>query len=331
MTFAELQRSLASGTIPPVLLFHGEEPYLSRLGVRLLKRAVLTPGSDAFDFVSLSGRETTAEAIVSQAGTVPMLSDRRLTVVYEFEGLSPAQRTKLLDYVRAPYETSCVALVSFSRLSGRNKFEQGLLASAAVVECGSLGPDALTALAARMAEERGLKVEEDAMAVLVDWTSGDLSRVDNELGKLESYCSSGTVTVADIETVVGAKASSLGDLAAAVAEGRSGDALARLSELVDGGVEPAQLVSQLFGCWTALWLVRSGAGGRSPAGGQSRVMLSGIRDLREAAMLRTSREYARGIELFYRADVDIRRGIPAAATVGLLVHGLTSGTWDGAV
>ncbi len=330
MTFAELQKSLASGTIPPVLLFHGEESYLARRGVRLLKRAVLTPGSDAFDFVSLSGRETTAEAIVSQAGTVPMLSERRLTVVYEFEGMSPAQRTKLLDYVRAPYETSCLALVSFSRLSGRNKFEQGLLKSASVVECGSLGHDSLMALAAHMAGEHGLTVEDDAMAVLIDWTSGDLSRVDNELGKLESYCASGTVTIDDIETVVGAKASSLGDLAAAVAERRSGDALARLSELVDGGVDPAQLVTQLFGCWTALWLIRSGGGGRSPAGGQSRAMLSGIPNIRQAAMLRTSREYARGIELFYRADVDIRRGIPAATTVGLLIHGLTSGTWSGA-
>lgn len=328
MTFAELQKALTAGSIPPVLMFHGEEPYLARLGVRLLKRAILAPGSEAFDFVSLSGRETTAEAIVSQAGTVPMLSERRLTVVYEFEGLSPAQRTKLLEYVREPYETSCLALVSFSRLAGKNKFEQGLLGSATVVECGSLGYESLTALAGRMAAERGLTVEPEAMTVLIDWTSGELSRVDNELGKLASYCASGTVTVADIETVVGAKASSLGDLAAAVAERRTGDALARLSELVDGGVDPAQLVSQLFGCWTTLWLARAGGGGRPPAYGQSRAMLSGIGDVRKAAMHRTSREYARGVELFYRADVDIRRGVPAATTVGLLVHGLTSGTWD---
>ncbi len=329
MTFAEFQSSLAAGKIPPVLLFHGEEPYLARSGVRLLKRAVLAPGSDAFDFVSLSGSETTAEAIVSQAGTVPMLSERRLTVVYEFERLSASQRTKLLDYVREPYDTSCLALVSFSALTNKNKFEQGLLTSATVVECGSLGNDSLIALAARMAGERGLAVEDDAMAVLLDWTSGDLSRVDNEFGKLESYCSSGTVTVIDIETVVGAKASSLGDLAAAVAERRTGDALARLAELVDGGVEPAQLVSQLFGCWTSLWLIRAEGGGRFPAGSQARGMLSGIPNLREAAMRRTSREYARGIELFYRADVDIRQGVPAGTTVGLLVHALTSGSWSG--
>jgi len=326
MTFAELQRALASGAIPPVLLFHGEEPFLARLGVRLLKQTVLAPGSEAFDFVSLSGRETSAEAIVSQAGTVPMLSERRLTVVYEFEGLSPAQRTKLLEYVRKPYDTSCLALVTFDRLQGRNKFEQGLLSSANVVDCGSLAHESLVALAGRMAAERGLTFDGEAMLVLIDWTSGDLSRIDNELGKLESYCSSGAVTVEDIETVVGAKASSLGDLAAAVAERRSGDALARLAELVDGGVDPAQLVTQLFGCWIAMWLIRAGGGGRGMPGGRSRVMLSGITDLRAAAMLRTSREYARGVRLFYRADVDIRKGAPAATTVGLLVHGLTCGT-----
>ena len=175
------------------------------------------------------------------------------------------------------------------------------------------------------------------MAVLLDWTSGDLSRVDNELGKLQSFVearstdgdSSEVVTVSDIEAVVGAKASSLGDLVAAVAERRSGDALAGLAELIDGGIEPAQLVSQLFGCWTALWLVRAGGGGggRFSPGGSARVTLSSISDLRSAAMQRTSREYAQGIELFYRADVDIRRGMAAAPTVGLLIHGLTSGAW----
>ncbi|MCD4689837.1 hypothetical protein K8S17_00080, partial [bacterium] len=175
MTFAELQRALAAGDIPPVLLFHGEEPYLARLGVRLLRRTVLAPGSEAFDFVSLSGRETTAEAIVSQAGTVPMLSERRLTVVYEFDGLSPAQRTKLVEYVRAPYDSSCLALVSFIRLSGRNKFEQGLLSAATVIECGSLGPEALTSLVSKMARERDITIDADALSVLLDWTSGDLS------------------------------------------------------------------------------------------------------------------------------------------------------------
>ncbi len=324
MTFSEFQRSLASGDVPPVLLFHGDEPYLSRLGVRLLKRSVLAPGSEAFDFVSLSGREASAEAIVSQAGTVPMISERRLTLVYEFEALSPSQRTKLLDYVRSPYRTACLALVSFAKLEGKNRFEQGLLKHSAVVECGSLDDASLSALAGRMAQERGLSVADDALSVLLDWTGGELSRVDNELGKLESYCTSGSVRVGDIEAVVGARASGLADLAAAVAERRTGDALALLAELVDGGVSPAQLVSQLFGCWTMLWRIRTGRGGRGPAAGSARVLLSGVPNLREVALLRTSREYARGVDMFYRADVDIRRGVPASSTVGLLLHGLTS-------
>jgi hypothetical protein len=44
------------------------------------------------------------------------------------------------------------------------------------------------------------------------------------------------------------------------------------------------------------------------------------------AARRTSREYARGIGRFYRADVDIRRGMPPGPTVGLLVYELAEDT-----
>ena len=146
MTFAEFQKSVDSGPVPPVLVLHGEEPYLARLGVELLKQRVLAPGSEAFDFASLVGRETTAETIVAQATTAPMLSEMRLTVVYEFERMNPSQKTKLLEYVARPSEATCLALVSYERLAGSNKFERAVLSSAAVVDCARAAGDLLVSL-----------------------------------------------------------------------------------------------------------------------------------------------------------------------------------------
>jgi len=323
---------LSSDDIPPVVLLHGEEPYLARLGVELLRKAVLAPGSEAFDFVSLAGRETTAEAVAAQASTVPMLSTRRLTVVYDFERMSPSERTKLLAYVRSPVERSCVALVSFERLSGKGKFERGVLDAAAVVDCGRLSRDVLLAVTRKMCDERGLSIEEAALDVLVDWTDGELQKIANEIGKLACYVrEKGGVELRDVEFVVGTRASGLRDLARAIAMQDPGGALALFEELVDGGADAAQLVTQLYGAWTALWLMRAGGGRRARGGpGSGSYLLAGVGDLAEVSRGRTSREYASGVGSFYRADTDIRKGLDAETTVGLLVYELAScGTRDG--
>jgi DNA polymerase-3 subunit delta len=327
MTFAEFQRSLADGAVPPVLVFHGEEPFLASLGVDLLKKHLLSPGSEAFDFISLSGRETTAEAIAAHAATVPMLSEKRVTVVYEFLGLAPSQRTQLLAYAKAPVPSSCVALVSFEPLNGRNKFESELLKAAESVDCGRASGDQLEALVGRMAEQRGREISDEAVSALVDWTDGRLNTISNEMDKLDCFAEEGTpIGLSEVEMVVGARTAGLRDLAVAVAERRTGRALALLDELADGGLDEAQLVSKLYGFWIALWLARSRKGGQRRGLPYSRDGLTtDRRQLSQLASARTSREYARGVGRFYRADVDIRRGMPPRPTVGLLIYELTSG------
>ena len=236
MTFAEFQKTLAGGLLPPVLVFHGEEPFLAGLGVDLLKKHLLSPGSEPFDFISLSGRETTAEAIAAHAATVPMLSEKRLTVVYEFLGLAPTQRTQLLSYVRKPVTSACVALVSFERLTGRNKFERELLDEAVPVDCGRVSGKQLVAVVTRMSRQRGREIEDEALAALIDWTDGSLNRIANELDKLNCFVTDGaSIGLSDVEMVLGAKASGLRDLALAIGERETGRALALLDELVRFG------------------------------------------------------------------------------------------------
>jgi len=181
-------------------------------------------------------------------------------------------------------------------------------------------------VARKMAAERGLVIAEDALEVLVDWTDGKLNLIAGELSKLACFVAARGAAEAgleDVEFVVGVRASGLRDLALSIAEGKPGASLSLLEELVDGGADPAQLVSQLYGLWTALWTVRA-AGGTRPRGhpGSGAYLLSGLSNLTDLAARRTSRDYARGIGSFYKADTDIRRGMPAQATVGLLVYEL---------
>jgi len=324
MTFAEFQRTIAGGTVPPVVLLHGPESYLAGLGVALLKKRLIAPGSEAFDFVSLTGRDATAEAIASQAATMPMLSERRLTVVYEFDALTPTQRTGLLKYLEHPVASSCVALVSSELLSRGTRFEREVLSRSAVVECGRVAGKTLEALVARMAKERGRAIDVAAALALVEATEASLSRIANELDKLACFVPDGRpIGREDVDEAVGVRLSDMRDLASAVARRELGEALALAHGLMDGGVEPAHIVSQLWNSWVALWTARAGAGrGSGPGGARAGAPTEGPGDV---AGQRTSRDYANGVGAFRRADADIRRGIAGAPVVSSLVYELVRG------
>jgi DNA polymerase-3 subunit delta len=326
LTFAEFQKALGSGAVPPVVVFHGEEPYLARLGVEMLRRRLLEPGGEAFDFASFAGREATAEAIIAQAATAPMLSRKRLIVVYEFERLNPPQKTKLLEYVDRPSDAACLALVSYERLSGTSKFERSVLSSATVVDCARPTGELLASLVRRMSEERGAALDDAALAALIEWTDGSLNRIANELSKLACFATGGRpIGLADVEEVVGTRTSGIRDLAKAIARGEAGEALGLLKQLTDGGVDEVQLVSQLYGVWIALWRARLRGRGGLARGGGYRGPAVWIPDIVELAVARTSREYADGVARFYAADTEIRRGVPPGPVVGLLVYELAGG------
>jgi DNA polymerase III delta subunit len=178
-----------------------------------------------------------------------------------------------------------------------------------------------------MADERGRSIDDEATSVLIDWTDGKLNRIANELDKLACFATDGeAIGVGQIEEVVGAKASSLRDLAVAVAKRDPGESLVLLDELIDGGMDAAELVSKLYGYWVALWLARAGRQGRRGHGAWSYDRLwSDQPNLIELASRRTSKEYAAGVGRFYAADVAIRRGLPPRPTVGILVYELASG------
>ena len=93
---------------------------------------------------------------------------------------------------------------------------------------------------------------------------------------------------------------------------------------MDAGVDEAQLVSQLYALWIGLWAQRVG-GKRGYVSGRARHILSGVDDIGRLAASRTSREYAGGVDAFYRADTGIRRGLEPRSTVGLLIYELAKG------
>ncbi len=101
MTTAEWRAELKKGSIKGgAYLFYGEEEYLKRAYLSELKAALLPDaGLDVFNYIVLRGNDEIIAGLRRAVLTLPVMADRKLTVLEELEGrsLTAADITELCD------------------------------------------------------------------------------------------------------------------------------------------------------------------------------------------------------------------------------------------
>src|SRR3989441_3043709 len=136
----ELKRQLAAGDFASLYLIVGEEAVLRDDAVAAIWAAVL--GLDeanvgVFNSDVVYGDETEAAEILTLCGHLPMFATRRLVVVKEVGALVAREAERLLPYLRAPVETTCLVLTG-GKVDGRVRFFQALRQAAVSVDCAPL-------------------------------------------------------------------------------------------------------------------------------------------------------------------------------------------------
>jgi len=92
--------------ISPLYLFIGEEEFFKEKARNILKDRILTSEGKTFNYDVLNSVEVKEEDIFKLATSMPMMSDRRLIIVKNFEKL---KETKLLErYIENPSQNSVV-------------------------------------------------------------------------------------------------------------------------------------------------------------------------------------------------------------------------------
>src|SRR2546427_1305180 len=133
-----------------------------------------------------------------------MFATRRLVVVKEVGALGAHEAERLLPYLEAPVETTCLVLTG-GKVDGRVKFFQALKQAAVSVDCAPLDAQALPAWVQEQAGALGLRLDQAARESLIEASGGALGVLCREMEKLAAYVAPNTrVTAADVEAVQGA-------------------------------------------------------------------------------------------------------------------------------
>ncbi|HKO77080.1 MAG TPA: DNA polymerase III subunit delta [Flavobacterium sp.] len=200
----KIVNDIKGGNIKPIYFLMGEEPYYIDKLSEYIEANVLTEEEKGFNQTVLYGRDVSIEDVVSTAKRYPMMADRQVVIIKEAQELS---RTidKIESYVENPMpSTVLVFCYKYKTLDKRKKVTKLLAKNGIVYESKKLYENQVGDWIKRVLAGKKYTIEPKASAMLVEFLGTDLSKINNELEKLQIILPAGsTISAKDIEENIG--------------------------------------------------------------------------------------------------------------------------------
>jgi DNA polymerase-3 subunit delta len=345
MTPGEFLRQVERGTLAAAYLFLGPESYRRGQCRRALLEKVLTPEEREEGFTRLDLEETSLAEVLDDARSMSLFAPRRL--IYATGGEAALPRGKaaaaededggkqadaaadLAAYLRDPNPgVTLVIEASRYEFEGEDKTRQERVRKfyaviPAVVEFMRFSDAEARQLALDLSAQAGLKLGQAELALLVESTGGDASRIATEVEKLALYCCErGRATVEEITALVpNAREATVFALVGALARRDRRASLDVLDTLVREG-EYLPLVLTFLGGLFRLALVAKEQNLRSTQDIQNYFQRQGTamwrsraEQVRETGSRFDAGKLAAAIDLCFRADKSLKGTRPDDRTV----------------
>jgi DNA polymerase-3 subunit delta len=252
------------GEFPPVLLLHGVDVQLLDDALELATRRLFPePAAAMLGREVLDGTETSGEAVVNAASTLPFMTGQRLVVVRRAQALGTRHAEALAAYAKNPNPTTCLVLLADEglRASRERRADHWLLSAlpaSAVVDLPVRQGRELAGWLRQRAALDGLQVSDEAARMLVDWVGDDGAALLGETRKaaLAGGADNHAVGVKEVTAVVGEhRLAGVFELVRAVQRRDVGTALRTLDRLL-AIEEPMRVLSLLTRDVRVAWTVR---------------------------------------------------------------------------
>jgi len=200
----QLVADIKSGNIKPIYFLMGEEPYYIDRISDFIEKNVLSEEEKGFNQMVLYGRDVTIEDIVSNAKRYPMMSERQVVIVKEAQELSRTIE-KLVSYSENPQPTTVLVInYKYKKIDKRKALYKSLKKGNVVFESKKLYENQVAEWIRRILSPKGYSISPKASQMLVEFLGTDLSKINNELGKLQLIISKDTqITPEIIEENIG--------------------------------------------------------------------------------------------------------------------------------
>lgn len=257
-----LKQDLKTDAVGRLYVFHGEETYLRDYYLGELKKKLLPAGLEDFNFHPIAGRDCTPELLSQKVDCLPMMSERTLILITDYDLFAAAAEIKdrfLALFADLP-DYCCVVflydLIPY-KSDARTKLANSLKQHGSVVAFHRQEQGDLVDWISRHFRSTGHEIgTEDAKYLL--FLCGDLMhRLSAEIQKISAYAKHPRVTREDIDAVaipiVDAVVFQMTD---AIAQGNFDKAAAVMNDLLGTQEPPIRILFSMGKYFRQLYTAR---------------------------------------------------------------------------
>jgi len=180
-----------------LFVIYGEERFFYDHLLEAIEKVVFTNTTDKdLNYHLLYGTETTLSELLGACLSYPMMADRKLVVVKEFEKLQISDPESFLKYLVNPQKTTTLVLVA--ERFNRTKVYTEILRLGLTVKCNKLNESDIFQWTTAKLKEFNIQANQESVAFLVENIGTNLLRLNLEIEKLKNFLEDGQLLTLDL-------------------------------------------------------------------------------------------------------------------------------------
>ncbi len=263
-TLQTLKMQLKNKDLGRLYIFHGEEIFLLNHYLTQIKKQLLDPLTESFNFNRLNNETFDMRAFIDAVEAMPMMAEYTLVQVDEIDlfKLPEADRTKMVE-VLSDIPEWCTVVFTYETVAWKpdkrlKKLWEAIDSNAEIVEFAKQDQRDLVAWIQRHFTARKKRIDSGLCVYLIDITGGTMTALAGEIDKICAYSGADEIKKSDIDAVVepvlDAVVFQMTDL---LSDGRYGAALEKLQTLLKMQQEPLAILGAVGGHFRRLGTART--------------------------------------------------------------------------
>ena len=244
-----LKSDLKNKTLGRLYVFHGEETFLLTHYFGQIKKLLLDPLTESFNFHKLNNETFDIRSFADAVENLPMMAEATLVQVDEIDmfKLPEGDRTKVAE-ILSDIPEYCTVVLTYETVGWKpdkrlKKLWEAIDENAMIVDFAKQDQKDLVAWVTRHFAAHKKRISTDLCVYLIDITGGTMTALSGEIDKICAYSGADEIKRTDIdavtEPVLDAVVFQMTDL---LSEGRYAGALEKLQQLLKMQQEPLAIL-----------------------------------------------------------------------------------------
>lgn len=250
--FQELKQELKTGSLRPCYIFWGEETYLLQHYLELLRKKLLDPLTEEFNYHRFSSESFSMDGLWDSVDNLPMMAERSMVQVDDIDlfKLPEKDRERLVALLNDLPDYCCLvftyAASEYKPDKRMKKLWDAVSKNAQTVEFARQSQRELVPWIVRHFKSGGKTISTELCNYLIDITGGSMVTLSGEIDKIAAYAPGDEIRRSDIdavtEPVLDAVVFQMTD---AMGEGNYEEALKKLQTLYKMQQEPIAILGAI--------------------------------------------------------------------------------------